>query len=135
MALWGRIAQDWVGCEVGWATRHSGSHRLELRDEPALICQQLPRMSSLGLVAGAFLPHSQPCPTLPYHSPPRSRRESSALLPCPTSAYPILPHPTPAYTVSSCRPNLVLHWILLRSYPDATQQPSPRLAPLAGLLH
>ena len=54
--MWGRIEQDWVGCEVGWATRHSGarpgSYMLDLHDEPALICQQLPRLSSLGLVAG-----------------------------------------------------------------------------------
>ena len=79
--------------------------------------------------------HIQPCPTLPYHSPPRSRRDSSASLPCPTSAYPSLPQPTPSYTVAFCRPNLVLHGILLRSSPDATQQPSPRLAPLAGMVH
>ena len=34
-----------------------------------------------------------------------------------TLSYPILPHPTPSYTVSYCHPNLVLHWVLLQFCP------------------
>ena len=89
--MWGRIDQDWVGCEVGWATRHAGarpgSHLLERHDEPA-------RMSSLGLVAGgsatwldllALYSVGLPHPTYP-------------VLPHPNLTYLILPsptHPTP----------------------------------------
>ena len=121
------------GGRTGW-----GGKRLQRRmglDEVGY--SSLPPLTTANhiLPCHTFLPHSQPCPTLPYHSPPRSRLASSAILPCPTSSYPSLPHPTPAYTVSYCRPNLVLHGILLRAYPASTQQPSPRLAPLAGRLH
>ena len=127
--------QDSIEQVTPWAG--TGSFYPRAPSHPTLSYIILPPLTTSNhiLPCHTFLPHIQPCPTLPYHSPPRSRRDSSALLPCPTSSYPILPHPTPAYTVSYCRPNLVLNWILLRSYPDSTQQPSPRLAPLAGLLH